>query len=66
MVKQAMLFDSPQHGFSSFSCRLQIESLYFQSLLVQELKLPVEKIQLFTVTKSCTPTQAATRENVVC
>ena len=44
MVKQAMLFDSRQHGFSSFSWMLQIESLYSQSLLVHELKLPVEKI----------------------
>ena len=42
MVKQAMLFDSP-HGFYLFDWRLQVKSLYSQSLLVHELKLPVKK-----------------------
>ena len=54
MAKQAMLFDSPQHGFQPFGWRLQIKSLCLpQSLLVYELKFPVKKIQLFTVTKFC-------------
>ena len=45
MAKQAMLFDSPQHGFQSSGWRLQIKSLYSpQSLLVYELKFPVKKI----------------------
>ena len=55
MAKQAMLFDSPQHGFQPFGWRLQIKSLCLpQSLLVYELKFPVKKIQLFTVTKRST------------
>ena len=61
MAKQAMLFDSPQHDFYSFDWRLQIKSLYSQSLLVHELKFPVKKIYFFTITKSCTPLQTATQ-----
>ena len=54
MAKQAKLFGSPQHGFQPFAWRLQIKSLYSpQSLLVYELKFPVKKISLFTVTKVC-------------
>ena len=37
------------------STKLQIKSLYSQGLLLHELKLPVKKIQFFTVTKFCTP-----------
>ena len=45
MAKQAMLFECPQHGFSSFRWRFHIKSLYSpQSLLVHELKFPVKKI----------------------
>ena len=54
MAKQAMLFDSPRHGFWFFSWRMQIKSLYSpQSLLVHELKFSVKKTQLFAVTKFC-------------
>ena len=42
--RQTMLFYSPQHGFSSFGWRLQIKSLYSQSLLVHELKFPGKKM----------------------
>ena len=45
MAKQVMLFDSLQHGFYSFSWRLQIKT-YSQSLLLHELKFPVKKILL--------------------
>ena len=44
MAKQAMLFDSTQHGFESVGWRLQIKSLYSpQNLLVCELKFPVKR-----------------------
>ena len=44
MAKQPMLLDYPQHGFQSVSLRLQIKSLYSQSLLLDELKFSVKKI----------------------
>ena len=48
MAKQAMLYDSPQHGFKSFSWKFQIKNLYLpQSQLVYELKFPVKKIYIY-------------------
>ena len=43
MAKPEMLIDSMQHGFQSFDWRLQMKSLYPQSLLLHELKIPVKK-----------------------
>ena len=44
MHKQAVLFDSLQHGFYTFGWKLQIKTLYSQSLLVHELHLPGKNI----------------------
>ena len=57
MAKQAISFDSPQHGFWSFSWRFHIKSLYSaQNLLVYELKCPVKKITFYSNKISYIPT----------
>ena len=61
MAKQAMLFDSPQHDFYSFDWRLQIKSLYSQSLLVHELKFPVKKYNFSRLQNFVPHPQAATQ-----
>ena len=67
IAKEAMLFDSQQHGFQYFGWRLQVKSLYLpQNLLVYQFKFPVKKITFYSYKILYMPhSRLLHRENVV-